>query len=492
MKFQVYKDGRVLENFDLNAAYMFGADKIPLRDSNKIVCKNGLIECRKKTFESAGIGLLWSVEGFGKVLMTTTRLPERKQPYNLNVELARAKLMQITLKREDWALFEEANGFAELVHEAGNLFIEALKNIADPAKASVLADEALAKALLFSESLAGKHADILLAARIRNKTLSRHSLGCQINPALLEKEKYRKSLFDMFGFVTIPINWAEMEPQKDHYDFSVVDRCIDLLANKRLALCAGPLLCFSQEHVPAWLLKEKGGFEKIREHAYEFAARVVTRYSRYIHAWRAISGMNALNCFGFDFEQIIEMTRTACLAARSAGTNSRKMVELLFPWGEYYANDKNTIPPLIYADMVIQSGIGFDAFAFQLNFGKDSPGMHIRDLMEISARLDAFAAVAKPIHITGMAIPDSCGPDAQDCNLAGFWHKPWDQQIQAQWIEQVYKIVLAKPFIHSITYSNLADSAEMEVLKSGLMNEKFEPKKVLISLAKMQRTILRK
>ena len=492
MKFQVFQNGKAVDDFRLSAAYMFGADAIPLCGADKIRFKNGVIECKKRNYESAGLALLWSVDGFGRVLLPTTRLPERKRPYNLNVELARAKLMQITLKREDWAIFEQAGDFADLLHQAKGLFVEALRNVTDGAQASIYADESLKKAMVFSEKLAAKHAQTVLDARCKNKTLGRHSLGCCIDPEMMENEKYLKHLFEMFGFVTIPVNWAKIEPEKGVYDFSVIDGCINRLASRRLAVSAGPLLSFSKEFLPAWLLESKQGFEKVRETAYEFVWQIVSRYASHVHMWRVISGMNAQNCFGFNFEQIIEMTRAACLAARSADPNSRKLVEILLPWGEYHAYNKDTVPPLVYTDMLIQSGIGFDAFGLKLAFGKDRPGMHIRDLMQISSMLDCYAPVPKPLHITGVAVPDECGSDEQDRRLAGFWRRQWDQLLQGEWIEQFYKIALGKPFINSISYSNLADADDIEIPQSGLLDRDFEPKKAFIAVAKLQKTILRK
>jgi len=491
LRFQVFKNGELAKDFQLSAAYIFGADKIPLRSSSKIRFRNGAIECTKKSPESAGLALLWPVDGFGKILLSTTRLPERKRLYNLNVELARARLMQITLKREDWSLFdEETNKFTEMAHHAQDIFIEAIQNIGDPSKASVLADESLKKAILFSERLAAKHAEIFLAARRRIRGLGRHSLGCRIDAKLVDNAKYRKRLFDMFGYVTIPVNWARIESEKGYYDFSSIDHCIDILVGRRLAICAGPLLYFRPEYLPEWLGDWEHEFEKIREAAYEFISRIVTRYSRYIHVWRVISGMNAYNHFGFNFEQMIEITRTACLAARSADAKSRKIVEILLPWGEYYAAKKSTVPPLVYADMVIQSAISFDAFAVQIHFGKDQPGMHIRDMMQISSMLDYFAAVVKPVHITGVAIPGRRGSKEQDWRVAGKWHREWDPSLQSDWIEQFYKIALGKPFVNSITYSNLADTKEVEVSGSGLLTEDFEPKETFHTLEKLQKLIL--
>jgi len=200
--------------------------------------------------------------------------------------------------------------------------------------------------------------------------------------------------------------------------------------------------------------------------------------------------MNANNHFGFNFEQMIEITRTACLAARSADNKSRKIVEILLPWGEYYAEKKSTVPPLVYADMVIQSAISFDAFAVQLHFGKDRPGMHIRDMMQISSMLDYFAAVVKPVHITGVAIPGDSMSDDQDPCVAGKWHREWDPSLQSDWIEQFYKIALGKPFVNSITYSNLADTDKNDILGSGLLTESFEPKETFHTLKKLQKLLL--
>lgn len=492
MKFQLFKNGKPVDSLPLSGAYLFGADMIPLRHVDRIEFKKGVIECEKRSQDSAGLSLLWPIEGNGRLLLNTTRLPERAEPYNLNLELARARLMQITLKREDWALFDQCDALDAMAQEVQNLFIEALQHISDPPQASVLADEALKKGVEFSEKLAAKHAEQFLSARFRNKAFGRHTLGCEVDPLLISNEKYRKWLLEMFGYITIPVNWGQIEKEKGEYDFSALDTCIQYLAGRRLALCAGPLLKFTPEDVPQWLLSGKGSFEKIRECAYEFVTQIISRYGRYIHAWRVISGMNALNCFNFNFEQVIEMTRTACLAAKSVDTKSRKVVELIHPWGEYYASDKTTVPPLVYTDMVIQSGINFDAFGLQFHFGRDVPGMHVRDMMQISSRLDCFAPVTKPVHITGVSVPAAHGSDDRSQHQAGSWRQEWNQDLQARWVEEFVKLALARPYVSTVTYSCLADHRQSPLNGCGLLTEKLEPKKVFLTMAKFQRSFVKK
>lgn len=493
MKFEVYKKGQLYSDFCLSGSYMFSGDNTALSsNSNSMTFGKGLVECTKRTSVSSGISLMWPVEGYGTTMLSTTCLPEREEPYNLNVELARAKLMEITLKLEDWAIFEENEQLIENARHAKCIFIDALKNISDPAKASELADISLQKAIMFSEKLAEKHGEVVMAARNRNRNVGKHTIGCEIDPQRMGDDRYRKWLFEMFGYVTIPISWAKIEPEMGSYDFSVIDKCLETMKGRRLAVCAGPVLRFTKSHLPDWLIEKDGEFGKIREAAYHFVGKLLERYRGYIHAWKIISGMNCENFFGFNFEQIIEMTRAACLAARSAENRSRKLVEVSQPWGEYYAVKKSSIPPFVYVDTVIQSGISFDAFGLNLQFGRNKPGMYLRDMMQVSSMLDCFSPVPKPLHVTGLEVPDRLVEPEKQLECDGSRGKNWDQDTQAHWLEAFYKIAIGKPFVNSVTYSTLADSDAMEMPGSGLLNKKLEPKKAFVTLAKIQKRIIKK
>lgn len=488
MRFQVFKDGKVVDKFGLFGAYLFGTDGIAIRRT-KITFRNGIITCDKPNLETGGLALLWPIDGFGKVLLPTTCLPERTGLYNLNVEIARAKLMQIINKREDWLYFDSVEGLADISKKAHDLFIRAVQNISDASLASKLADESLKKAIVFSEKLAIRQANSLFEARAKNRGFSRGCLGCQAEPGQITNGRYVEKLLELFGFITVPIKWAEIERTKGSYDFSTFDACINLVGKKKLAICAGPLLCFSKECLPRWLLQSAEGFEKVREAAYQFVSRVAGRYSGIVHAWRVISGLNAFNHFGFTFEQILEMTRAANMAVRQRNERAVRIIEITNPWGEYYATTPNTIPPLVYVDMVVQSGVNFDAFGLQMRFGKNEAGMHIRDMMQISAVLDCFGSIAKPLYITDVEVPSKKGTGLHDGEAAGVWHREWDQSRQAEWIGQFYKIALSKPFVDTVTYSNLVDTEDSWIPNSGLLTNRSEPKKSFQVVKKLHETI---
>jgi GH35 family endo-1,4-beta-xylanase len=488
MKFQVFKNGKPVHEFKLSGAYLFGTDGIAIRRA-QITFKNGVIKCEKPNMETAGLALLWPIDGFGKVLLPTTCLPERTQPYILNVEITRAKLMQIINKREDWSFFEQIEGLSDTAKEAQDLFIQAVQNISDAPLASTLADKSLEKAIVFSEKLAINQAESLFDTKGESHGFGRGCLGCQVDPKQIANPKYVEKLLKLFGFVTVPVNWAQIESRKGSYDFSTVDGCINVLSKKKVAIGGGPLLYFSKEHLPKWLLRSGTEFEKIRDTAYQFVSAAVTRYAGSIRAWRVVSGLNAFNHFGFSFEQILEMTRAANMAVKQGSDRALKIVEISNLWGEYYATMPNTIPPLVYVDMVVQSGINFDAFGLQIQFGKNQSGMHVRDMMHISAVLDYFVPVAKPLYITDVEVPSQNSDGPHEGEVAGIWHQEWGQSQQEQWIEQFYKIALSKPFVDSVTYSNLTDRADSTIANSGLLTDQFEAKKSFQTLKKLHNTI---
>ncbi|MFH1370952.1 MAG: beta-galactosidase [Planctomycetota bacterium] len=480
MKFQVFEKGSAVKDFALHGAYLFGSDGMAVRKA-QITFADGLLECYKPNQETAGLSLLWPVEGFGSVLLPTTCLPERDEPYNLNLELARSRLMQIINKREDWSIFEDTEDTAVIYGQAQDLFIKAIQNTSDGPVASQLADQALQKAISFSEGLAAKHAKCLFASRGKSRNFGRGCLGCWVDPKQVANPAYVERLAGVFGLVMVPFNWAQIEPESGTYDFSKLDACISTLSKRKLAVGAGPLLCFAKEYLPKWLLDGEVSFEKIRESAYHFVSAAAARYAGMVRSWCVISGLNALNYFGFGFEQVLEITRTANMAVKAASERAMRIIEVNNPWGEYYATTPDTIPPVVYMDMVIQSGISFDAFGLAMRFGKDESGMHVRDMMQISAVLDSFAPISRPMYITRVEVP---GLDS--ASNAGVWHGPWNRAMQAEWLDQFYRIALARTFIDGVIYSSFADTKDSPIPGSGLLTSALESKEAYVAMKRFR------
>jgi hypothetical protein len=483
LRFDVYRDGKPADDVDLAGAYVFGQDAIPVRAD--LATSDSQISCIKRIPGACGLALLWNAGESGRYLLPTTRLPEQSKPYNLNVELARAQMMRIGQKREDWGLFDftDAKTINREYRAAMKMFTESLK-ATDPGQAAVEADKALAAGLTLGEKIALFHAEIFLSRRKAavGGAAPRTPFGCSAE--LFDvPEGYRERLRETFDFANIRIPWKHTEPKERTYDFSHVDQWVNWAARARKPLHAGPLLSFAPTDLPEWLYIWEHDYETLRDLIYEHIQRVVQRYDKHVRLWNVVSGIHAYNSFNLSFEQIMELTRMSCLLVKKLVPNAQVMIELAMPWGEYYSRNQRTIPPLLYADMAVQSGIKFDAFGIQLGMGVPVDGYYIRDLLQVSSLLDEFVGFGKTVQVTACEVPSDTTMDTSDAwggkaqvLKAGHWHTPWSQRLQAEWLQAFYRIAISKPFVESVCWRDLADSEGHYIPHGGLCTSTMEPK----------------
>ena len=480
LSFAVYADGHLAKRVKLSGAYVVGTDDVPLRAD--IAFDGGVVSCNKRAAGPAGIALLWPVKGVGEILLETIRVPERAAPYILQLELVRGRLMRLHAKLEDWGLFDY-DGATDLIAQvdaARELLIQALQ-AETPAEAAAVADAALAQAVEASEALARVHAELFLARRVQASGFSRRVFGCAVHMDQ-PSEASRKRLSGAFDFVTVPVAWRDIEPTEQTFRWKPLDDWVETLAKARTPMHGSSLLSFAETDIPDWLYIWEHDFDTIRDLAFEHVRRVVNRYGQYIQSWTVISGIHANTCFSFTFEQIMELTRMTAALTKQLCPNGTVVLELVSPWGEYYARNQRTIPPLLYADMAVQSGVNFDAFGLQLRFGPGVDGMYVRDMFQISALLDQFLKLGKPLHVTAVEVPSDvrvsgAGGDASVAALdGGVWRSPWSEQIQADWLRQFADIALSKPFVESISWRCLSDHQRQTVPNGGLLRSDLAPK----------------
>ncbi len=494
LSFVVYAAGELADTVNLAGAYVVGSDDVPLRA--EITFRNGIIKCAKQAAGPAGLAILWHIDGVGTIVTETVRLLERQAPYILQVELARGRLLRLNQKIEDWGLLDhrEPEEAHEQIDEARELLIQALQ--ADtPAQAAKLGDKSLAVATKGSESLCAYHAKVFFERRLQTGSLPRRVLGCVVADEA-PPEQVISHIAPTCDFVTVPMNWRQIEPSEQTYDWKAIDSWIELLAKQKLPIKGSPLLCFHEDTVPKWLYAWVNDFDTLRDLAFEHIRRVVHRYGQYIHAWDVVSAVHAPNCMPFNFEQIMELTRMAAALTKQTAPKSSIIIDIVMPWGEYYSRNQRTIPPLLYADMIVQSGVCFDSFGLQFHFGPKRDGMFVRDMFQISSMLDVFGKLGKPIQITGIQVPSGTGPDGTTTTSddrpdlsGGTWREEWNEQIQAQWMNQFSILALSKPFVESISWGSLYDHGRQPVPHGGLLRSDAAPKQAYHDLVAFHKEI---
>ncbi len=491
ISFEIYRDGQRLTNFTPVGAVAMGPESLPVQAD--IFFEDGLLHVSRPDEQPIGVGLLWDVGPLGCYFLETTRLVSRPQPYNLNVELARFRLMKIVQKQEDWNLFDfpKAEKFTPKFREAQQLFSDALGLLHEPVQAAALADNSLPLAIELSEELGAFHAELLIQRRRTNGAFVRHVIGCRIDPTVVT-EKYREILSGNFDYAIVPMTWRQMEPQEHKYDTTAVDDCVELLSKKRVPIIAGPLIQLDESHLPDWMFLWEHDFDSVRELAYEYVQHMLQRYRKAVSMWNVVAGLHTNSAFSLSFEQIIELTRLLVSQVKAILPSTRTLITVTQPFGEYHARKSPAVPPMLYAEMVAQAGINFEAFGVEIEMGVPSQGRFTRDLFQLSCMLDRFATLGRPLFITAVGAPGRNTPDPDDSSqgrldptLAGRWRRPWDTELQAEWMDAVYHMALSKPYVESIAWANLAD-IHPSLPGGGLLDDVLRPKPGFVKLQEMR------
>src|SRR4051794_24494607 len=99
IKFEIYQNGKRLMNYAPIAPMAMGPESVPI--PGEVAFRDGMLVMSRNEEHPCGVALLWDLGERGAYHLETTRLVPREKPYNLNVELARCRLMKIVQKQED-------------------------------------------------------------------------------------------------------------------------------------------------------------------------------------------------------------------------------------------------------------------------------------------------------------------------------------------------------------------------------------------------------
>jgi len=504
----------------LPGAYLVGKDNVAI--AGEVTVRDGIVVCEKGSTEAAAIAVQLdlgqqrldqlgpdlTVHGvtlrpLGSWTLQSCLLPQRESPYLLVLELARHRIMMLMTKLEDWQAIESAEGTLpmRLFDEARSAFVQALvcahDSILPDSKASKLALRALWISLEASERLALQQAQADFTPRTDGSMYedieTEHTAPAKRKPILhpgrggvmlplkpvigtvvsphVFAPMTQDAITRSCDFITVPMRWTEMEPAEGEYDYTKTDRWIEwAIREAKLPIVGGPLVDFRSASVPEWLYIWENDYETLRELVYEHIKTLVTRYRRTVTRWTVCSGLHCGEHFKLSFEQMMDLTRICVLVTRKLHPRAKIQIEITQPWGEYHTHDRSSLPPLLYAEMLSQAGIQIDAFSLRMQMGSYRPGLQTRDLMAFSAMLDQYAMLDRPITISSLGVPSSkIAPrdDLPDKPSSGEWRKPWDEEVQAQWLSAYGAVALSKPYIESICWHELADTTGSTDMRTG-------------------------
>ncbi len=224
-------------------------------------------------------------------------------------------------------------------------------------------------------------------------------------------------------------------------------------------------------------------FDSIRELAYEYVQKIISRYRKAVSMWNVVAGLHTNSAFSLSFEQIIELTRLLVSQVKAMLPNTRTLITITQPFGEYHAKKNPSVPPMAYAEMVAQAGINFEAFGVEIEMGVPAPGRFTRDLFQLSCLLDRFSTLGRPLFVTAIGVPSRNTPDADDRSEgrldpahAGRWRRAWDPMLQAEWMEAVYHMGAAASRMWRVWPGPISPTLRPTLPGGGLLDDVLRPK----------------
>lgn len=485
LAFNVLFDGKPPAEIDLDQAYLTSQEGQPIRARFRYASETGRLFCERRSQGLAALNLSWPVRGGYRLLLRTALLPDREEPYLLTLELARGRVADLWRKKDEWGyVYGGPSEEVEKEFREIRVLLAKAQTVQDgPRAASDLAEEALSRTVVLGEKMAQADAKHGLELRRRKGTLSHVDFGCQWD-LTEDLPRARERFGETFNYATVPFLWRDIEPREHEYEWKWHDDWIQWLEARGIGVKGGSPVRFSEPHLPDWVWIWENDYETIRDSVFDHIERCVSRYRGRIDHWDAVTGLHVENCMNFSLDRIIEITRVCAHAVKRTDPHANVVLDILQPWGEYYATNQRSIWPYHYAEMCLNAGVTFDVVGLQLLMGMAGVGCHMRDMLAVSDMLDRFGALGKPVHVSAVGVPGGVTPDPlarlgganHREGAGGKWRRPWDEVTQAEWVDEFFRIAISKPFVTAITWRDFSDHKAHLVPHGGLLRKDTQPK----------------
>ncbi len=485
LAFDVLVDGQPPADLDLDRMYLTSQEGQPIRARFRYNAEIGRLFCDRSGQGLAALNLFWTVRSGSRLMLRTALLQDSEEPYLLTLELARGRLADVWRKRDDWGyVFGGPTPAVEEEFQEIRLLLAKAQTVRSTARAAGdLAQEALSRAVALGETMAGEDARQGIAIRRREGGLPTVDFGCHWDLADASDEP-RRQFGKTFNYASLPFTWRRIEPREQEYQWDWHDACVEWLEGTGIVIKGASPVRFTETALPDWVWIWENDFETVRDLVFDHVERCVQRYRGRIDHWDAVTGLHVENCLKFSLDRIIEMTRICAHAVKRTDPSATVMLNLIYPWGEYYATNQRSIWPYHYAEMCMNAGVTFDAVGLEVYFGADDLGYAVRDMLAVSNQLDRFSGLGKPVHVTACGVPSATDPDPQAAvgdaetraDVAGVWRKPWDEVVQSDWIDAFYRVAISKPFVRAISWRDFSDAEPHYFPHAGLMRPDGKPK----------------
>jgi GH35 family endo-1,4-beta-xylanase len=365
--------------------------------------------------------------------------------------------------------------YVDRLSKAQDYLESAREKEADEVACAKLAMSSLCESLHAGEMLVVEHARSQIAAAPMRRGFL---FGCKGFRYPELGETYAELFGRVFNFAILPFYRAQREAREGERDFSRVEKILEWTTRDGIQTKGQPLVWFHDGGTPEWLRDRD--YEQVQAAHRDYILDAVGRFRDRVKFWDVIrEAHDWANDFGYTPDQLMAMTRLATDVTREADPEAIRIVNCCRPWSDYVAHGRNysreighpARSVLQYLRDIIDAGVEFEAIGLQMYYPQ-------RDLFEIDRQLDRFGRLGKPVHVTELGVSSSTLPAEHyewlRVHFARYWHGPWSESEQADWLAAFAALCYSKPAVEAMTWWDLCDPAG--VPHGGLLDGDLRPK----------------
>jgi hypothetical protein len=435
--------------------------------------------------ESGYLVVPWPVEPFGTLVVSTTTLRERPEPYRLLVELARGKLNQVRSQTAEWQSIGLRTGpdfdraMVDLTRSFGRAALAAA-----PGEADTLATRTLEQAHGLADRLVRDYIEQVFATRhdsegrLDTRLAARHTRA----PRGPEEEEYARA----FTGANLAFRWCDIEPNEGQYDWEEADAAVAAARAAGLPVTIGPVIDLAPGTLPAWAKGWEADLPALAAFMCDYLETAVSRYKSDVRRWIVCAGFNHTDALGLEDDDRLRLAFRLFEAAAQVDPNLELILSVAQPWGDYLANAEQTISPVTFPDDLIRAGVRLAAVELEIRCGTRPRGSLPRDLLDTARILDMFGMLGLPLEIL-LSLPSA---DALDPLAINHGEVVWRNggrigltpDGQAEWGGSFAALALCWPQVRAVTWDHWTDAAPHLVPFSGLLDANGRPKPLLSRL----------
>lgn len=448
----------------------------------------GRMVLARQVDESGCLVTPWSVNGAGRLMVSSATLMERPTPYQLAVELARGKINQLRGQSSDWLMggLLMPDALAKQLHQATLAFSKAVTHVPDPA-AEQEALTALGQGFAAADQLVGAYINQVFQVRHSRQPRLDTTLACRISGGLRPDQEV--ALKQTFNAVCLPFSWADIEADEEEHVWDTYDGLVGWAVGLGVPVIGGPLVDFSGRNLPAWLWEKDADLTSMCGYLADFVERTVERYHNVIRTWQITAASNWAGVVALSDDELLWLTKNLADVVRRLDAGLEIVVGLCQPWGDYLAHQDRIQSPFAFADSLIRTGLKLAALDLEIVAGVTPRGSYCRDLLDVSRLLDLYALLGVPLQVK-LGYPSDTAPDENadpdQKPKAGYWRGGFTAQTQAEWAEEFARLCLCKPFVRSVHWTHFTDEHPHQFPHCGLFDAHGQAKPALQRLASLR------